>query len=75
VEASLAALRERDAKAHLAYALNEVAARALDGGDAEAAARLATEALAAAQAVRRPTQIARARATIAAAAPATAVNP
>jgi DNA-binding SARP family transcriptional activator len=75
VETSLSALRERDAKAHLAYALNEVAARALDGGDAEAAARLATEALAAAQAVRRPTQIARARATIAAAAPAAAVNP
>jgi DNA-binding SARP family transcriptional activator len=74
VDASLAALRERDAKAHLAYALNEVAARALDSGDAEVAARLATEALAAAQAVRRPTQIARARATIAAAAPATAMN-
>jgi DNA-binding SARP family transcriptional activator len=75
VEASLSALRERDAKAHLAYALNEVAARALASGDAEGAARLATEALVAAQAVRRPTQIARARATIAAAAPATAVHP
>jgi DNA-binding SARP family transcriptional activator len=74
VEASLAALRERDAKAHLAYALNEAAARALGRGDADVAARLAAEALAAAQAVRRPTQIARARATIAAAAPAAAMH-
>lgn len=74
IEASLAALRERDAKAQLAYALNEVAARALDSGDADGAARLATEALAAASAVRRPTQIARARATIAAAAPAAAMS-
>ena len=75
VEASLAALRERDAKAHLAYALNEAAALALGAGTATVAMRLATEALAAAMAVRRPTQIARARATIAAAAPAAALNP
>ncbi len=74
VDASLAALRERDAKAHLAYALNEAATLALGTGDATVATRLATEALEAALAVRRPTQIARARATIAAAAPAQAVN-
>jgi hypothetical protein len=70
VRASLAALRERDAKAHLAYALNEAAALALHAGAVGDAASLATEALDAAQAVRRPSQIARARATIAAAAPA-----
>ncbi len=74
VEASLAALRERDAKAHLAYALNEAAALALGAGAAGVATRLASEALEAAAAVRRPTLIARARATIAAAAPAQAVN-
>ena len=68
VEASLAALRERDDKAHLAYVLNEAAALALAAGDAAAAARHAEEALAAATPVRRPTQIARARATLAAAA-------
>jgi DNA-binding SARP family transcriptional activator len=68
VEASLAALRERDDKAHLAYVLNEAAALALAAGDAAAAARHAEEALAAATPVRRPSQIARARAMIAAAA-------
>lgn len=68
VEASLAALRERDDKAHLAYALNETAALALAAGDAPAALRDAGEALAAATAVRRPSQIDRAQATIAAAA-------
>ena len=68
VAASLAALRERDDKAHLAYVLNEAAALALAAGDAAAAARAAEEALAAAAAVRRPSLIARARATIAAAA-------
>ncbi len=72
--ASLAALRERDDKAHLAYALNEAAALALGTGDATVATRLAAEALAAALAVRRATQIARARATIAAAAPARRLN-
>lgn len=70
LEASLDALRERDDKAHLAYVLNEAAAFALAAGDAPAAARHAGEALAAATAVRRPTQIARARATLAAAAAA-----
>jgi DNA-binding SARP family transcriptional activator/nucleoside-triphosphatase THEP1 len=74
VQASLAALRERDAKAHLAYALNEAAARALGNGLPAAASQLAAEALGAAQAVRRPTLIARARATLAAAAPAPAVH-
>ena len=66
---SLEALRARDAKAHLAYVLNEMAARALQAGGAQRAERLATEALAAAEAVRRPSLIARARATLAAAAP------
>jgi predicted ATPase len=67
VDAAVAALRERDDKAHLAYALNEAAALALADGDAAAAARHAAQALAAAQAVRRPTQIARAEATMTAA--------
>jgi predicted ATPase len=69
VDAALAALRERDDKARLAYALNEAARFALAAGDAAAAARHAGEALAAATAVRRPTQIARAQALIAACAP------
>jgi len=68
VDASVIALRERDDKAHLAYVLNEAAAFALVAGDAVAATRHAEEALAAATPVRRPTQIARARATLAAAA-------
>ena len=67
VEAALAALRERDDKAHLAYALNEAATLALVAGDTAAAARHAAEALAAATAVRRPTQVARAQATLTAA--------
>ncbi len=74
VDASLAALRERDAKAHLAYALNEAASRALHSGALGVAMQWAIEALSAAQAVRRPSLIARARATIAAAAPAPAVS-
>ncbi|HEU5293807.1 MAG TPA: AAA family ATPase [Burkholderiaceae bacterium] len=74
VIASLAALRERDDKAHLSYALNEAAALALHAGDRTEATRLATEALGAAITVRRPSQIARARATIAAAAPAGIVD-
>jgi hypothetical protein len=61
--ASLAALRERDDKAQLAYALNEAAAQALASGAPAAALRMAGEALEAALAVRRPSQIARARAT------------
>ncbi|MCC7458512.1 MAG: AAA family ATPase [Nitrospira sp.] len=67
VAASLAVLRERDDKAHLAYALNETAAFALADGDAQTAQRHAEEAFAAASAVRRPTLITRARAIIAAA--------
>jgi hypothetical protein len=67
VAASLAALRERDDKAHLAYVLNESASFALAAGDAAGAARQAHEALAAAAAVRRPTLIARARSIITAA--------
>jgi DNA-binding SARP family transcriptional activator len=66
---SLAALRARDDKAHLAYVLNVAAAQALADGDAAAAERGAAEALAAATAVRRPSEIARAQATLAAAAP------
>jgi hypothetical protein len=69
VDSALAALRERDDKAHLAYALNEAAVLALRAGHAAAAARHATEALAAATAVRRASQIARAQATLAAATP------
>jgi DNA-binding SARP family transcriptional activator len=65
VQLAIAALRERDDKAHLAYALNEAAALALANGDEAAAARHAEEALAAATAVRLPSQIARARATLA----------
>ncbi len=66
---SLEALRARDAKAHLAYVLNEMAARALQTGGVKRAEQLASEALAAAEVVRRPSLIARARATLAAAAP------
>ena len=64
VALALAALRERDDKAHLAYALNEAAALVLVTGDKAAAARHAEEALAAATAVRRPSEIARARAML-----------
>ncbi|MBE7424663.1 MAG: AAA family ATPase [Burkholderiaceae bacterium] len=75
VEASLAALRECDDKAHLAYSLNESATCALAAGDGAEAARRAREALAAATAVRRPTQMAHARSIIAAAEGAAAPNP
>ena len=72
-EAALAthldALRELDDKAHLAYALNEAAALALAAGRRAEATSWATEALAAAQAVRRPTEVAVARARLACAAP------
>lgn len=68
LEDSLAALRARDDKAHLAYVLNVAAAQALADGAAAAAERCAAEALAAATAVRRPSEIARAQATLAAAA-------
>ncbi len=54
---SLDALRELDDKAHLAYALNEAAALALDAGRTDLAAAHAEEALAAARAVRRQTEV------------------
>ncbi|MBL8289282.1 MAG: AAA family ATPase [Rubrivivax sp.] len=63
----LDALRRLDDKAHLAYALNEAAALALAARRHEEARRLAAEALAAAEAVRRPTEQAVARAWLAAA--------
>lgn len=65
---SLRQLRELDDKAHLAYALNEAAALALAAGQREAAAACAAEALAAARAVRRPTEVAVALAALACAA-------
>lgn len=55
---SLQALRERDDKAHLGYALNQAAALALEQGRAVTAEAWAAEALAAARAVRRPTEVA-----------------
>lgn len=55
--ASLDALRSLDDKAHLAYLLNEAAALALDEGHADAAATYADEALGAARAVRRPSEV------------------
>ena len=55
--ASLAALRELDDKAHLAYALNETAALAQEAGRPADAARFAAEALVAARAVRRATEM------------------
>lgn len=64
----LAALREIDDKAHLAYVLNEVAEWLLDDGRADPAAAHAAEALAAARAVRRPTEVAVAEAWLARAA-------
>jgi hypothetical protein len=67
--ASLDELRDRDDKAHLAYALNEAAALALDAGRLQAAAAFATEALVAAKAVRRPTEVAVAMSRLACAAP------
>ena len=54
---SLDALRERDDKAHLAYALNEAAALALEAGRKNLASAHAEEALAAARAVRRRTEV------------------
>lgn len=66
LEASLDMLRELDDKAHLAYALNEAAALALDANRPDAAAARAGEALAAALAVRRATEIAVATARLAA---------
>ena len=65
--ASLAALRELDDKAHLAYALNEAAALALAADRPDAAAACAGEALTDALAVRRATEIAVATARLAAA--------
>jgi hypothetical protein len=65
LHSSLAALRELDDKAHLAYALNEAAGLSLQGGRSDEAAGLAAEALAAAQAVRRPTEVAVAAARLA----------
>lgn len=65
--ASLQDLRDIDDKAHLAYALNEAAALALDHGRDDEAADRAAEALRAAQAVRRPTEQAVASAWLAAA--------
>jgi tetratricopeptide (TPR) repeat protein len=62
---SLQQLRELDDKAHLAYALNEAAALALAAGRREAAVAHAAEALAAAQAVHRPTEVAVALAALA----------
>lgn len=56
--ASLDELRTLDDKAHLAYLLNEAAALALDSGLPDSAAAYADEALAAAHAVRRPTEVA-----------------
>ncbi len=64
--AAITALRERDDKARLAYVLNAAATHALAVGDKPLAARQAGEALAAATAVRRPSQVARAQATLAA---------
>ncbi|NRF67288.1 AAA family ATPase [Aquincola sp. S2] len=55
---AIADLRTLDDKAHLAYALNDAAALALDAGRAADAAAWADEALAAARAVRRPTEVA-----------------
>lgn len=65
VEAALQALRRADDKAHLAYVLNGAAALARERGDHAAARRWAEEALAAALAVRRATEITVARATLA----------
>jgi DNA-binding SARP family transcriptional activator len=65
LDASVVALRELDDKAHLAYVLNEQAGRALALGRADVAAACATEALAAARAVRRPTEVAVATARLA----------
>jgi DNA-binding SARP family transcriptional activator len=68
MDSSIAHLRSIDDKAHLAYALNQLAALELSSGRREAATAAATDALAAAQAVRRTTEIATARALLARAA-------
>lgn len=65
LHAALASLRALDDKAHLAYALNEGAALALCAGDTHQAAAFAREALTAAQAVRRPTEVCVAQARLA----------
>ena len=64
LQAPLQALRAADDKAHLAYALNAAAQIELDCGAADAARGLAEEALVAAQAVQRASEIAVARATL-----------
>lgn len=63
--ASHAALRAMDDKAHLAYALNAAAAIALGQGQRDAAHACASEALEAARAVRRLTEMAVATACLA----------
>lgn len=65
LRAALASLREFDDKAHLAYALNEGASLALRAGNTRQAAAFAREALTAAQAVRRPTEVCVAKARLA----------
>ncbi len=69
LSASLQQLRELDDKAHLAYALNEAALLSLDAGRPQQAAARASEALAAARAVRRPTEVVVALAALARSAP------
>ena len=64
---TLAALRTLDDKAQLAYILNQVAIFDLGRGDLEHASIVATEALAAAQAVNRVTEIIVARSILASA--------
>ena len=65
LDAGIAHLRSVDDKAHLAYALNQLAALELAAGNRSTAASAATEALAAARAVRRATEIASAQALLA----------
>ena len=61
LERAIAALRAADSKSNLAFILNQAASRELAGGRPERAAERAREALAAAVAVGRKGQIARAR--------------
>ena len=63
--ASLEHLRSLDDKAHLAYVLNQIAALELGAGHVDAAEAAAGEALQAASAVRRTTEIATAKALLA----------
>jgi DNA-binding SARP family transcriptional activator len=65
LDAALQSLRELDDKAHLAYVLNQAAELALQRGHLDAAARAATEALDAASAVKRNTELHAARALLA----------